>query len=199
MMSLLVAALVLAAPSRAGAERVDVVIQAGHQGRPASCERFRVKACNLGASDGRRREVAWTPIVADAAAAELRRHGLRVRRLPADYAGTYDARAAMFIHFDGSTPCASGASVGYPARVDEAFARRWEQAYRAVFPFRFVGENITTNESQYYGFRRVHAAGKSLLVELGEITCPAQANWLEPRLPLLGRFLATFVRRELGR
>ena len=58
-------------------------------------------------------------------------------------------------------------------------------AYRAFFPFRFVGENISTNESHYYGFRKVDAPRK-MLIEYGELTCPAQAAWLRPRLPTLG-------------
>ena len=39
----------------------DVLISAGHEGRPASCARFPQHHCNLGASGERE----WTPIVAD--------------------------------------------------------------------------------------------------------------------------------------
>ncbi|MBV8655660.1 MAG: hypothetical protein JO160_06400, partial [Candidatus Eremiobacteraeota bacterium] len=49
----------------------DVLVSAGHEGRPASCPHFPTHKCNLGASGER----AWTPIVADAAADVLRAHG----------------------------------------------------------------------------------------------------------------------------
>src|ERR1022692_2223043 len=109
------------------ADQVDVVLQAGHQGRPQSCAALHVKACNLGTGLGAQLERNWTPIVADAAADALRKGGLSVKRRPADYAGHDRARAAVFLHFDGSAPaCRSGASVGFPGVADAAFARDWE-------------------------------------------------------------------------
>jgi hypothetical protein len=172
-------------------------VQAGHEGRPASCAPLHVAACNLGASAGPLRERDWTPIVADAAAATLRAAHLTVVRRPADYAAHDVARAAVYIHFDGAEPaCASGASVGFPPAQGAAEARRWERSYRRLFPYRFVGENISTNESHYYGFHKVDAP-KKLLVEFGELTCPAQAAWMAPRLRALGAALGRFVAEEL--
>ena len=89
-------------------------------------------------------------------------------------------------------------------RVGRLSARAGPRARRAAgnapippwFPFRFVGENITTNESRYYGFRKVDAPRK-LLIEFGELTCPAQAAWLRPRLHELGVFLGRFLIAEL--
>lgn len=180
------------------AQTVDVVIQAGHQGRPQSCIVFRVRACNLGAQLGTQLERDWTPIVADATAAELRTAGLRVKRRPADYADRDTARAAVFFHFDGSSPaCRSGASVGFPATTAVSFVAAWETYYRRIFPFRFVGRNFTKNESAYYGFRKVDAPGKTLLIEFGELTCPAQARWLAPRLHELGVDVARFLIEQL--
>lgn len=181
----------------AGADTVDVVIQAGHQGRPASCAPNHVHACNIGASNGSDREIAWTPIVADAATAALRAAGYRVARRPADYPEHDTARIFIAIHFDGSDPaCSSGTSVGFPATTPHAFVAAWEQTYRPLFPFRFVGENISTNEEHYYGFRKVDAPLK-MLVEYGEITCPAQAAWLRPRLRELGTLTAKFALEQL--
>src|SRR5450755_3066061 len=101
-------AIVLAAqllmPQPARADVVDVVVQAGHQGRPQSCAALAVKACNLGTGWGTQLERDWTPVVADAAAAVLRRDGFTVKRRPADYAAHDRARAAVFLHFDGSAP-----------------------------------------------------------------------------------------------
>jgi hypothetical protein len=193
----LIATAVLAAALPANAQTVDVVVQAGHEGRPASCAPNHVRACNIGASSTYGREIAWTPIVADALAAALRAHGLRVARRPADYPEHDIARVAIFIHFDGSEPaCASGTSVGFPASTPRAFVRAWEHTYRNVFPFKNVGENISTNEEHYYGFRKVDAPVK-MLIEYGEITCPAQAVWLAPRLRDLGTLTAAFVIRQL--
>lgn len=80
--------------------------------------------------------------------------------------------------------------------TSQEFTRAWEKRYRAFFPYRFVGENISTNESHYYGFRKVDAPRK-MLIEYGELTCPAQAAWMAPRLPTLGSFTARFVLTQL--
>ncbi len=192
-----VAVALFATATPAGAEVVDVVVQAGHEGRPASCAPNHVKACNIGASSAAGREIVWTPIVADALTAALRAAGLRVARRPADYPQHDTARVAIFIHFDGSEPaCASGSSIGFPATTTHAFVAAWERAYRPFFPFHFVGENISSNEEHYYGFHKVDAPQK-MLIEYGEITCPAQAAWLAPRLRQLGAFTAQFVLGQL--
>jgi len=186
-------------PMHASAADVDVVVQAGHQGRPASCAPLHVKKCNLGASSAAGLERAWTPIVADATARALRADGWRVARRPADYRARDRARFAAFIHFDGAIPaCASGASAGFPLGNDSAPATRWRAFYAPQFPFTFRGLNITTNESGYYGFRNVDAPEK-LLIEFGELTCPRQAAWMKPRLVHLGGTLARFIEAELRR
>jgi hypothetical protein len=107
------------------------------------------------------------------------------------------ARVAVFIHIDGSDPpCLSGSSVGFPPATPRRFITAWERGYRAFFPYRFVGENISINEAHYYGFHKVDAPAK-LLIEYGEITCPAQAAWLAPRLRDLGVFTARFIIGQL--
>jgi hypothetical protein len=187
----------LAATSTAHAENVDVVVQAGHEGRPASCAPNHVHACNIGASSAAGREIVWTPIVADAVTKTLRAAGLRVARRPADYPQHDTARIAIFIHFDGSDPpCASGTSVGFPSTTSRTFVAAWERAYRGFFPFHVAGENISSNEEHYYGFHKVDAPQK-MLIEYGELTCPAQAAWLAPRLHQLGVFTAHFVIGQL--
>jgi hypothetical protein len=180
------------------ADQVDVVVQAGHQGRPASCVALHVKACNLGTGLGAQLERDWTPVVADAAAGALRGDGFTVKRRPADYADHDSARAAVFLHFDGSAPaCRSGASVGFPPTTDAAFVRAWEERYRALFPYRYAGQNITKNEAHYYGFKKVDAPGKTMLIEFGEMTCPEQERWMAPRLHQLGIEVARFISGEL--
>jgi hypothetical protein len=178
------------------ADTAEVLVQAGHQGRPQSCAEFHVKACNLGASAAGIHEPQWTTIVADETARALRASCVTVLRRPADWAGGDSVREAVFLHFDGASPCASGASIGFPATTSRGFVDAWEGAYRAWFPFRFVGENFTENEHRYYGFRKVDAPEK-LLIEFGELTCPAQRAWMEPRLREMGDRLAAFLTARL--
>src|SRR5690348_14173842 len=125
MLALILAALLAQTPTSSPApaptpQRYDFLISAGHEGRPESCARFPKHHCNLGTAGERE----WTPIVADEAARILRSEGYTVAREPADFDGTYDVKAAVFIHFDGTgTPCTSGASIGYHTSASEHAAR----------------------------------------------------------------------------
>lgn len=176
--------------------RADVVISAGHEGRPASCARFPARKCNLGTAGERQ----WTPLVADEAARMLRAHGVSVARLPADFDGSYDADAAIFIHFDGSsTPCASGASIGYHHTSDRHAAESWRALYGRTFPYGFQPDNFTVGLRDYYGFRQVRARDGALVLELGELSCPRQRAWLAPRLRWEGDEIAYFLSRLIGK
>jgi hypothetical protein len=174
----------------------DVLISAGHEGRPASCARFPKHRCNLGAAGER----AWTPIVADAATEILRAHGVTVTRLPADFMGEYRVDAAVFIHFDGSDPpCRSSASIGYAHKRDADAAAAWHRVYTRYWPFGFQPDNFTSSLREYYAYRQVDAREASLVLELGEITCPAQHAWLAPRLHWEGALLAHFLSKLIGK
>lgn len=173
----------------------DVLISAGHEGRPASCARFPHRACNLGAAGER----AWTPIVADEATRALRAHGFSVLRKPADFTGTYAVSMAFFIHFDGIVPaCASGASIGYDGAAGARAARAWRALYAPLIPYRIMPDNFTSGLHHYYGFRQVRARDGALVLELGEITCPSQRAWMASRLRALGDLIAYFVSRTIG-
>lgn len=175
--------------------RYDVLISAGHEGRPASCAHFPKHACNLGAVGERE----WTPIVADVATEILRDHGVSVAREPADFAGKYRVDAAVFIHFDSSTPaCLSGASIGYAHKRDAHAARAWRALYSRYWPFVFKSDNFTASLREYYAYPQVDARDGSLVLELGEITCPPQRAWLAPRLHWEGALLAYFLSRLIG-
>lgn len=175
---------------------VDVLISAGHEGRPASCARYPKRACNLGA----RGEREWTPVVADEATRVLRAHGVSVARKPADFDGSYDVGAAVFIHFDGSTsPCSSGASIGYHQHKFEPAAQQWHALYAQYFPFGFEPDDFTKGLRDYYGFRQVDARDGALVLELGELTCARQRAWLAPRLEFDGRLIAYFISRLIGK
>lgn len=176
--------------------RADVLISAGHEGRPASCARYPKRACNLGAQGERE----WTPVVADEATRVLRAHGVSVVRQPADFDGSYNVAAAVFIHFDGSTsPCASGASIGYHDQKYQLAAHRWRALYSQYFPFGFQPDDFTKGLRDYYAFRQVQARDASLVLELGELTCPRQRAWLAPRLQFEGQLLAYFLSRLIGK
>jgi hypothetical protein len=172
----------------------DVLISAGHEGRPQSCPRFPKRHCNMGTPG----EQFWNTIVADEATRKLRALGYRVAREPADFDGEYNVKAAIFIHFDGTAqPCTSGASIGYHTVFSQPAAQLWRSMYGKVFPFRFMPDNFTDNLSDYYGFRQVQAQDGALVLELGEMTCPPQRNWLGTRLPWEGDFIAEFIDRLL--
>jgi hypothetical protein len=174
----------------------DVLISSGHEGRPASCARFPQHHCNLGAAGER----AWTPVVADAATQILRRHGVTVARLPADFAGSYRVAEAIFIHFDGSDPpCRSSASIGYAHDRDKAVATAWRRLYGEYWPYGFQPDNFTAGLRGYYAYRQVDASDGSLVLELGEITCPAQHAWLGPRLQWEGALLAFFISERIAK
>lgn len=176
--------------------KYDVLISAGHEGRPESCARFPQHHCNLGAAGER----AWTPIVADSAAQILREHGVTVARLPADFAGAYQVGAAVFIHFDGSSPpCRSSASIGYAHKPDGVAAAAWRALYGRYWPYGFQPDNFTVGLRDYYAFEQVNAANGSLVLELGEITCPVQHAWLAPRLHWEGAVIAHFLSKLIDK
>jgi len=180
----------------AAAVHAQVLISAGHEGRPLSCARFPHRACNLGAAGER----AWTPIVANETTRVLRAAGISVIRKPADFTGTYDVDAAVIVHFDGASPaCSSGASVGYPPAGSRRLARIWHQVYGPVAPLRFMPDDFTAGLRDYYAYRQIHARDGAVVLELGEITCPPQREWMAARLRFLGDLIAYAVSRAIGK
>lgn len=174
----------------------DVLISAGHEGRPESCAHFPAHKCNLGTAGERQ----LTPVVADEATRILREHGVTVARLPADFAGVYAVDAAVFIHFDGSTPaCSSGASIGYHHTVDAAAAKTWHELYERYIPFGFQPDNFTVGLRDYYAYRQVDAPKGSVVLELGELTCPSQRAWLMPRIKWEGALIAHYLSVLIGK
>lgn len=168
----------------------DVLVSAGHEGRPQSCPHFPQHHCNLGAAGER----AWNPIVANEVTRVLRAHRIRVVRLPADYAGTYAVRVAVFIHFDGaSPPCGSAASIGYPPGANRAAAASWKRLYDRYFPFGFRPDNFSVGLREYYAYKQTRASVGAYVLELGEITCPAQHRWLANRLRFDGDLIAYWI------
>jgi hypothetical protein len=190
---LLLAASLAAAPASAA----DVLIQAGHEGRP-DCEREPASLCNNTGAAAPPGEITWTPIVANEAARILTAAGVSVNRAPAYLPGVQRARLAVFLHFDGAeAACSTGASVGYPPGSQRA-AAAWKALYQTYFPFAFQPDNFTDHLAHYYGFHHVDASDGKVLIEFGEMSCPAQHVWLAKRLQFLGALVAYYVSRQLG-
>lgn len=183
----------------------DVLIQAGHQGRP-DCNVEPASLCNNTGAPG---EIVATPVVADEATRVLRAAGVSVLREKANLQGqNFRVRDAVFIHFDGSAqPCSSAASVGYPAAAngwkDPANSREaataWKALYGKYFPFGFQRDNFTETQRKYYGFRHVTVSDAALVIEGGEITCPRQRAWIRGHLKFEGDLLAYFLSKRIGR
>ncbi len=130
-----------------------------------------------------------------------RTYGIDVTRVGADipFANT---QIAVSIHFDGSdSRCSTGASIGYQKEHPKAkrTALRWRKIYKNYFPFRWHKDNFTKNLSDYYGFSRVNSEKGFLVLELGEITCNEQVEWLEPRLDIIATKYLNLLWIELER
>jgi len=168
---------------------MSVVIQAGHEGRTTG---------NTGAECELYREEEWNILVADAVAKKLRSWKIDVKRVPARVK-FMRAKIAVSIHFDGAiTPCASGASIGYPNENAYLFAQRWKKLYTTYFPFKWQEDNFTENLKEYYAYKWIRAE-KFLVLELGEITCDKQTTWLKPRLKKIAHLVAYAIASELGK
>lgn len=168
---------------------VDVVIQAGHEGRTHG---------NTGAVTKRYSEVKWNIRVADEVAKTLTSWGIAVKRMPAKV-HFMRAKIAISIHFDSAKiPCNSGASIGYPSKNSYAFAQRWKALYKKYFPYHWHADNFTKNLSNYYAYRWIQA-DKFLVLELGELSCNKQTTWLQPRLAKIAHLIAYAIAKELGK
>jgi hypothetical protein len=182
------------------AQSADVLIQAGHEGRP---NKYSTATGAVGKIGKRTvREIDWTPIVANEATRILRDAGVSVIRVNADEirGKKYNVKDAVFIHFDGSNKaCSSGASIGYDDNSDKPAADVWKALYKKYWPYKFNMDNFTTNLSQYYGFASTVTSDAELVLELGEITCETQAKWLEPRLKWHGRLIAHFLSKRINK
>lgn len=180
----------------------DVLVQAGHEGRPDCGPSPKGEPAALCNNTGTPGKIGMTPVVADEVTRDLRAAGITVIRAKANLEGkTYRVRDAVFIHFDGSErPCSTGASLGYPATAkSRQAAREWRGLYARRFPFGFQRDNFTPNLSGYYGFRHVNVTDAALVIEGAELTCPEQRAWLQPRLRWEGDLIAYFLSKRLGR
>lgn len=167
-----------------------VLIQAGHVGRTKG---------NTGSiSANGLVESKWNEHVAIRVEDILKKKGIRVTRVGAKIP-VANAVIAVAIHFDGSAnECATGASIGHDGSVEaKRLAKDWREEYSKFFPFKWHKDNFTPNLKHYYGFSRVNATKGFLVLELGEITCKKQTDWLEPKLDEVANKIAYFIIKEL--
>ena len=168
-----------------------VLIQEGHVGRTKG---------NIGSIHNGLVESEWNTIVGKEVERLLEAKGVDVERVGAKIPIS-NAVIAIAIHFDGaSKQCATGASIGYnDAPESKAMAKRWRSQYSSFFPFQWHRDNFTRNLSHYYGFSKVATTKGFLVLELGELTCEKQTDWLKPRLKQVAEKIAHFILKELER
>ncbi len=166
-----------------------VFIQEGHVGRLMG---------NTGSVHNGIKESEWNYIVGEEVARLLEKRGIDVVTSGASIPFG-NATLAVAIHFDGSNkPCSTGASIGYNGSSSaKAMARHWRHQYGQFFPFRWHRDNFTKDLENYYGFYRIHTSKGFLVLELGEITCDRQMEWLKPRLKDIASKIAHFIIKEL--
>lgn len=179
----------------------QVLIQAGHEGGRRNDGSG--TAPTTGAGGIARPEREMTPIVADRATEVLRDHGITVERVDALFERSYSVDLAIFVHFDGSSrPCASGASIGYPLGIpagsNQPTADLWRSIYEDYWPYQWMPDNFTPNLRGYYGYRYTSTRVAEVLLELGEISCPEQDAWIQPRTEWLGDVVAYFASEAIG-
>ncbi|CAA6811630.1 MAG: Unknown protein [uncultured Sulfurovum sp.] len=172
-----------------GTLNTTVLIQAGHVGRTTG---------NIGSIHNGLKESEWNERVAIRVEDILKNNGIIVNRVGAKIPTT-NAVIAVAIHFDGSeNHCATGASIGHDGSMgSQLLAKNWKREYGSFFPFKWHRDNFTKNLSDYYGFSKVNTSKGFLVLELGEITCKEQTDWLEPRLGEVAAKVAYFIIKEL--
>lgn len=180
----------------------QILLQAGHEGTRRNSGGSldpRNAAPSFGAAGTERPEREMTPIVADTATNILKDAGFTVIREDAFYNKRYEVDLAVSLHFDGSSPsCQSGASLGYPQGdpigSNKPTADLWKQIYSQYWPFRWMADNFTGNLRGYYGYEFTSTSIAEILIEFGEVSCPEQDEWLQPRVDeWLGKLVAHFA------
>jgi hypothetical protein len=168
----------------------DVFIQAGHENTPDN---------KTGGEGPLGKEIEWTPVIANEATRILREAGVSTIREDASLKRPerrnerFRVKVAVFLHFDDPDGGESGASVGYKGATDEPAAAEWKKLYSKFFPFQFMPDNFTPDESGYYGFKFTITTDSEFLIEFGDLGSLRQARWMKPRLKWMGALLAHFL------
>ncbi len=183
-----------------------VLIQAGHEGGRRNSGSGSKPSKGTNGNDDYRPlmpEREMTPIVADKATEILRGTGITVVRENGFFDKNYTVELAVYLHFDGSNrSCSSGASVGYPqgnpVGSNKPTANLWKDIYEDYWPYQWMPDNFTKGLRGYYGYAYTSTSIAEMLIEFGEISCPEQDAWLQPRKEWLGELVAHFCAEAIG-
>lgn len=148
-----------------------VVLQAGHGGRTTGA---------VGAPG----EQAYAARVCARAKVLVEELGVTARVIDADPPSTsYRGDIFVAVHYDGGSPGARGASVGFQTDEGKRLAWLWKDAYAKLAGpniYNFRRDNYTANLSRYYGVRKAVAQGNraAIITEGGFGTHPREGAWL---------------------
>jgi hypothetical protein len=167
----------------------DLVLQPGHYGRTS------------GATGGEGKYVTEQQIAAkivDILASNLRKRGVTLAIIPADgFKAPLKSKVFLSLHTDASNyPCSVGPSIGYSADGDALGMHGIAAALAitlSIDPQKFMRDNYTANLRGYYAFRSITTRQFKGLLEMSELTCPAQEENLLSRADLLANNLAIAV------
>jgi N-acetylmuramoyl-L-alanine amidase len=174
-------------------EIYDVILQAGHYGRPPAPGK--VGTQGKAVSEQQLAAYLVRRIEQDLSA----KYKLKVLILSADeYSPGLKAKLFLAIHADGSEkPCATGPSLSYQKNNSTLAMHAIGWALSQALGYRydqFRKDGFTANAAHYYMFSQVDAPLMKGLLEVGELTCPE----VEERLVMGADSIATNIARAIS-
>lgn len=172
----------------------DVILQPGHYLRTAN---------RTGATGAQTTERAMASQIVARMARRLIDDGHSVLVIPADdYRRPMKAKVFLTVHFDGSdAACTTDSSLGYGDDALRFASHAFGHAIAVSLgksPAEFMRDNFTENLSKYYAFKHMDASQFEGIVEVGELTCPAEEQLIIDRAHLIARNLARTVDYLVG-
>jgi hypothetical protein len=172
-----------------GTKLYDLVLQPGHYPR------------TVGVTGGQGKYVSEQEIAArvvDQLSIESKKRGLSVAVIPADdFSKPLQAKIFLALHTDASNfPCSVGPSLGYSSDGDAVGMHGIAVALAltlGIDPEKFMRDNYTANLRGYYAFKSLITKQFKGLLEMSELTCPAQEDILLSRADLLAKNLAIAI------
>ncbi len=167
----------------------DIVLQPGHYLRTAN---------RTGATGAQTTERAMASQIVARMARRLIEEGHSVLVIPADdYRRPMKSKVFLTVHFDGSdVPCSTDSSLGYGDGALRFASHAFGHAIAVSLgksPDEFMRDNFTENLSKYYAFKHIESSHFEGIVEVGELTCPAEEQLIIDRAHLIARNLARTV------
>ncbi len=167
----------------------DIVLQPGHYLRTSGA---------TGASGAKTSEQSMASQIVGRMARLLRDRGRTIVVLPADdFRRPLKTKVFLTVHFDGADPaCSSNSSLGYGDDAHEFASHAFGFALASALgkqPKDFMNDNFTKNLREYYAFKHMNADRFEGIIEVGELSCPAQEEVLIDRAHLVAENLALAV------